>query len=253
VGFSGGAKYFFPGISGPEMINVTHWMGALGGVQHTIGLKDTPIRKIVHAAARFVPVPTTLIGLVVVGEGLAGMFVGDLFSAWGAAADLSSQVHIKRYKKPFRRVLSKAPTMYDELWTAAKAMYKLESVVADGGELIIWAPHLSEVSYVHGKYIFQAGYHVADYFLKQWDDYKHIPLGVLAHCTHVKGAGEYLDGVEKPRIKVTLASQISAEDCRRLNLDYLDPDSIDEDQWIGREAEGLLYVPKAGELLYRLG
>ena len=252
VGFSGGAKYFFPGISGPEMINVTHWLGALGGVQHTIGVKETPIRKMLHAAVKFIPVSTTLISLVVEGQGLAGMFIGDIFSAWEAAADLSSQVHIKWCDTPYRRVLSKAPQMYDELWTAAKAMYKLEAVVADGGELIVWAPHLDTVSFVHGKYIFEAGYHVAEYFLKQWEAYHHIPLGVLAHCTHLKGAGSYHDGVESPRIKVTLASGISEADCQKLNLGYLDPNSINETEWIDREADGLLYVPKAGEMLYRL-
>ena len=234
------------------MINVTHWLGALGGVQHTIGLKETPIRKLVHTAAEHVPVPTTLISLVVVHDGLAGIFIGDMFAAWGAAADLSSELHIKWCEKPYKRVLSRAPEMYDELWTAAKAMYKLESVVADGGELIIWAPHLDEVSLVHGDFIFEAGYHVAEFFLKQWDRYKHLPLGVLAHSTHVKGAGEFSDGIERPRIKVTLATKISEEDCKKLNLGYLDPNSIDENKWIGREDEGLLYVPKAGEMLYRL-
>jgi len=142
--------------------------------------------------------------------------------------------------------------MYDELWTAAKAMYKLESVVADGGELIIYAPHLETVSHVHGKYIYEVGYHTIPYFLEHWEKYKHIPLGVLAHSTHVKGAGSYENGIETPRIQVTLSSQIPAEDCARLNLGYRDPASIDPAEWQDREKEGVLYVPKAGETLYKL-
>ena len=155
VGFSGGAKYFFPGVSAADMINVTHWLGALSGVRGTIGIKDTPVRAMIHAAAEYVRTPTTLIALVVVGEGLAGMFIGDYLSAWSAAADLSSERHIIWVDKPFQRVLSQAPTMYDELWTAGKAMYKLEPALAEGGELIIYAPHLNTVSHVHGEYIYE--------------------------------------------------------------------------------------------------
>jgi nickel-dependent lactate racemase len=252
VGFSGGAKYLFPGISGPEMINATHWLGALGGVVATIGLKETRIRQMVHAAAEMVDVPITLVALVVKGEGLAGMFIGDYLSAWEAAADLSGQIHIEWCDKPYQRVLSHAPPMYDELWTAAKAMYKLESVVADGGELIIYSPNLEVVSHMHSKFIFEIGYHLSDYFLQQWKKFKHVPLGVLAHSTHVKGAGSYQDGIETPRIQVTLATKISPEDCARLNLGYLNPDDIDLAQWQSREDEGILYVTKAGETLYRL-
>ena len=252
VGFSGGAKYFFPGISGPDMINVTHWLGALAGVRGTIGIKETPVREMIHAAAEFVPTPTTLIALVVAGKGLAGMFIGDYLSAWSAAADLSSERHIIWVDEPFRQVLSCAPPMYDELWTAGKAMYKLEPALAEGGELIIYAPHLDVVSHVHGKYIYEIGYHVLPYFLNQWDRFKHIPLGVLAHSTHVRGDGRYQNGVEFPRASVALATRLSAEDCQQLALGYQNPEEIDASQWQNREEEGVLYVPKAGEMLYRL-
>lgn len=251
VGFSGGAKYFFPGISGPDMINVTHWLGALAGVRGTIGLKETPVRDMIHAAASHIPTPSTLIALVVVGKGLAGMFIGDYVTAWGAAADLSSERHIIWVDKPFQRVLSCAPPMYDELWTGGKAMYKLEPALAEGGELIIYAPHLDVVSHVHGKYIYEIGYHVLPYFLKQWDKFKHIPLGVLAHSTHVRGDGAFENRVEYPRANVTLATRLPPEDCARLALGYLNPDTVDAAAWQNREDEGILYVPKAGEMLYR--
>jgi nickel-dependent lactate racemase len=252
VGFSGGAKYLFPGISGAEMINVTHWLGALITILDTIGIKDTPVRAVIHAAAEQVPTPITLVSMVVVKDGLAGLFVGDHITAWHKAADLSSQKHIIWVDTPYQRVLSWAPAMYDELWTGAKAMYKLEPAIADGGEVIVYAPHLDTVSHVHGKYIYQAGYHVRDYFLKQWDKFKDIPSGVLAHGTHLRGSGTYENGVEQARIKVTLASKISPEDCETLSLGYMNPDDINIDEWKGREDDGILFVPKAGEMLYRL-
>ncbi len=252
VGFSGGAKYLFPGISGPDMINVTHWLGALGGVRRTIGIKETPVRGMIHAAAERVTVPITLISMVVVGKGLAGIFVGDYRSAWHAAADLSSERHIVWVDQPFQQVLSCVPAMYDELWTAGKAMYKLEPALAEGAELIIYAPHLDVVSHVHGHHIYEIGYHVLPYFLKQWNRFKHIPLGVLAHSTHVRGDGRYENGVEMPRANVTLASRLPEEDCKQLALGYQNPEQIDITAWNNREQEGILCVPKAGEILYRV-
>lgn len=252
VGFSGGAKYLYPGISGPEMINTTHWMGALLTIPNTIGVERTPMRAMIHAAAAMIPTPATLLSLVIEGEGAAGVFAGDLHEAFHAAAQLSAMRHIAWVERPFRCVLSHAPAMYDELWVAGKAMYKLEPVVADGGELIIYAPHLDTVSATHGKHIHEVGYHVLDYFLAQWDRFRHIPLSVLAHSTHVKGVGTYEHGVERPRVTVTLASRIAEADTRRLNLNYRDPARIRVEDWQGREAEGVLYVPRAGEMLYRV-
>lgn len=252
VGFSGGAKYLWPGISGPEMINVTHWLGALITVLDTIGIEDTPMRRMIHAAADMLPTPVTLVALVVDGGALAGLHIGPPLEAHHASAQLSAQRHIVWLERPYRRVLSHAPAMYDELWTGAKAMYKLEPGIADGGEVIVYAPHLREISEVHGAYIRRVGYHVRDYFLKQWDRFADVPLGVLAHSTHLKGAGTYENGIETTRIRVTLASQIPPEECAAINLGYMDPANIDVREWQGREDEGVLYVPKAGETLYRV-
>ena len=251
VGFSGGAKYLFPGISGPDVINATHWLGALAGVVGTIGMKDTPVRAMIHAAASRLKTPVTLAALVIAGHDVAGVFVGDVLQTWSLAADFSAQRNIIWCERPFQRVLSCAPAMYDELWTAAKAMYKMEPAVAYGGEVVIYAPHLDVVSHVHGRYIYEVGYHTLPYFLSDWERFKHIPLGVLAHSTHVRGSGVMENGVEKPNVRVTLASKISAADCARLNLGYIDPAEINFAEWQDREQEGILYVPRAGEVLYR--
>lgn len=253
VGFSGGAKYFFPGISGPDVINATHWLGALATVVGTIGIKDTPVRAMVHAAAQRLKTPATLAALIVEGHDLAGVLIGDVYDTWSAAADVSSQRHIQWCDQPYKRVLSCCPPMYDELWTAGKCMYKMESVAEVGGEVVIYAPHLDVVSHVHGKYIYEVGYHILPYFLRDWDRYKHMPLGVLAHSTHVRGSGVMdSNGAERPNVRVTLASKISPQDCARLNLGYLDPATINPADWQNREDEGILYVAKAGEKLYKV-
>jgi hypothetical protein len=142
--------------------------------------------------------------------------------------------------------------MYDELWTGGKCMYKLEPVLADGGELTIYAPHISEVCVTHGKVLMEVGYHCRDYFLRQWDRFKEYPWGVLAHSAHVYGVGTFENGVEKPRARVTLATGIGPDLCRRINLGYRDPRSIRPEDYAGREEEGVLLVPKAGEMLFQL-
>ncbi len=252
VGFSGGAKYFFPGICGEQLLNFFHWLGALVTLPKIIGLKDTPVRAMLHAAIDMISVQTSLLAMVVKGHDLAGLYFGSVKDAWSTAVDLSDKVHIKYVDRPFESVLSRAPRMYDDLWTGGKCMYKMESVVADGGELIIYAPHISEVSVTHGEVIEEIGYHTLEYFLGQWDKFKDYPWGILAHSTHVRGIGEYVDGVERPRVKVTLATSIPPETCRSINMGYRDPASIDIADWQGRESEGKLYVPKAGEMLYKL-
>ncbi len=254
VGFSGGNKYLFPGIAGPEIINFTHWLGAMMTNYKIIGAGYTPVRAVIDQAAALVDRPTACAALVVRPAGLAGLYFGPAREAWQAAAALSAQTHIRFVDKPFRRVLSVMPEMYDDLWTAAKGMYKLEPAVADGGEVVIYAPHITEVSYTHGKLLDEIGYHCRDYFVQKWEKYQGYPGGVLAHSTHLKGLGQYdaATGVETARIRVTLATGIPAERCRRINLGYLDPERVRLDEWSGREAEGILVVPHAGETLYRL-
>ncbi|HEV7127163.1 MAG TPA: lactate racemase domain-containing protein, partial [Ktedonobacterales bacterium] len=253
AGFSGGAKYFFPGIAGPEIIDFTHWVGALATSLQTIGIKDTLVRRIIHRAAAFVTRPTLCLAAVLHDDTLYGLFIGSYLDAFDAATELSGALNIITVPQAFRRVLSLPSTRYDDLWTAAKAMYKTEPAVAAGGEIIIYAPHLSEVSYTHGALIDQVGYHVRDYFLAQWERFKHVPGSILAHSTHVKGSGSYdaTHQIEHPRIQVTLATGIPEERCRRINLGYADYRAIDPETWAHREAEGLLLVRHAGEQLYR--
>jgi nickel-dependent lactate racemase len=250
VGFSGGNKYLFPGISGKAIIDAFHWLGALITNAAIIGTKRTPVRAIVDRAASLVPVARKCVSLVVEGDDLVGLYVGSPEEAWEKAADLSSQVHVRYLPRPYRRVLSCAPPMYDELWVGGKCAYKLEPVVADGGELIIYAPHMNRISITHGESIRKIGYHVLDYFLKQMPRFASIPRGVIAHSTHVKGVGTFDNGTERPRMNVTLATGIGESECRSVNLGYRDFRSIDVDGW---RADGeTLYVPRAGEMLYRL-
>lgn len=252
AGFSGGNKYFVPGVAGPEIINLTHWVGALLTSREIIGVAETPVRRMIDRAAEFVPTPRLCFALVMHGQSLHGIYAGAMEESWRAATELSAQLDIVYVEKPLQRVLSVMPEMYDDLWTAAKGMYKLEPAIADGGEVVIYAPHVNEVSRVHGRVIDEIGYHVRDYFLAHWDRFRDYPWGVLAHSTHLRGDGTYEDGIERPRIRVTLATGIPRDRCLGIGLGYLDPTTVDPEEWAGREAEGILLVRRAGEMLYRV-
>jgi nickel-dependent lactate racemase len=252
AGFSGGNKYFFPGIAGAEFINASHWLGALKTNYATNGIQHTPVRAMIDQAASFIGADKRCLAFVSSPEGLHGMFYGSPKSAWEEAVPVSAQIHMQLRDRPRMEVLGVAHAHYDDLWTAGKVMYKLEPVVADGGRLIIYAPHIDTISYTHGHWIGQIGYHVRDYFLRQMDRFKAVPRGVLAHSTHVRGTGTFENGVEKPRIQVILATSIPEDQCRAVNLGYLDPHAIDVATWQAQDPEKRLLVNPAGETLYRV-
>ena len=253
VGFSGGNKYFFPGVSGREMIDLSHWLGALITSASIIGTRGvTPVRALINEAAAMIPA-LRLAFCVVVGAGhdsLCSVSFGVPEEAWAAAADVSAQTHIRYLDAPVRRVLSILPARYDEIWTGAKGFYKVEPVVADGGQVVIYAPHITRLASTHPDML-KIGYHCRDYFIKQWDRFSGYHLGDLAHSTHLRGAGTY-DPVtgERLRVTVTLATAIPEAIVRSVNLDYLDPAQVDLEAWAA-DADTLV-VPDAGEHLFRL-
>jgi nickel-dependent lactate racemase len=251
-GFGGGNKYFFPGICGEDFINLTHWIGALVTNIKNNGVKYSPVRRFIDRAARFITVDRTSVNIVIHEGEISGLYVGPPEEVFDVAADLSSKLHIVYLDKPYKKVIAVALKVFDDIWTGGKAMYKTEAIVADGGEVIIYAPHITEVSYTHGKYLNKYGYHVMDYVLQHQEKLKEVPRGIQAHMTHVIGQGTYENGVEKPRIKVTLATGIPEQVCSQINLGYKDPDDIDLESQKNREDEGILVVEEAGEILYRL-
>lgn len=253
VGYSGGAKYLFPGISGGEFLHAFHWLGAIVTCFGTIGVKHTPVREVINRAMGLIDREVQCLSMVVKSrQELYGLYGGDYKEAWSKAADLSEQVHVIEKPHAYHTVFGICPPMYGEIWTGGKVMYKLEQVVADGGKLIIYAPHITEISRTWGSDIEKIGYHIVDYFLQQPERFSDIPRGVLAHSTHVRGIGTMENGVEKPRIDVILASAIPPELCEKISLGYLDPDTLNPDDFREREDEGILFVEKAGEILHRV-
>ena len=252
MGFAGGNKYFFPGIAGLDLVQTFHWLAAVITNPVVNGVKDTPTRRVIDRAAEFLQTPRVCFAFAVDRRHeLACLFAGEPRESWSRAADYSARLHIAYLDRPYGRILGLTPPIYEEIWVAGKAMYKLEPVVAEGGELVIHGGHIREISFVHGREIERIGYHVRDYFLEQWDRFAHEPKLILAHSTNVKGIGTFSGGVERPRVTVTLATSIPRATCDRINLAYRDLASIDIDEW--RQDPDTLVVEEAGQVLYRLG
>nr|MDQ3802927.1 lactate racemase domain-containing protein [Acidobacteriota bacterium] len=196
VGFSGGAKYFFPGVAGPDLTHATHWLGALASIENVIGRVETPTRHMIEAAADLVPARVISLNSVVTRTESSrlrthALFAGDFREAFRRAAYVSRQVHIKYTGRKYRRVVALLDEHYDELWVGGKASYKLGGIIEEGGELIIYAPHLRAVSETHGRLIEKYGYAPLDRVREvvALSAELQANLAVAAHLAHVSYAG----------------------------------------------------------------
>jgi nickel-dependent lactate racemase len=255
AGFSGGAKYFFPGVAGAELTNASHWLGALAGIENIIGHVETPTRQMFEAAADFVPAQVICLTSVVTRDHgrlrTHALFCGDFRKSVRAGAKVSGQVHIKYTGRKYRRVIALLDEHLNDMWVGGKASYRLGPVIEEGGELIIYAPHLKSLSDVHGKLIQKYGYapleRVREMVAASEELRQH--LGVAAHLSHVAFAGRRTsDGKIVPRYAITLSSQLPEDVCRQVNLGYLDPGKFRRENYEGDP--DTMIVENAGRDLY---
>jgi nickel-dependent lactate racemase len=255
AGFSGGAKYFFPGVAGPELTHATHWLGALAGVENVIGRVETPTRHLFEAAADFIPARVISLSSVVSRDGgrlrSYALFCGNFREAVRKAAGVSQHVHIKYTGRKYRRVVALLDEHLGDLWVGGKASYRLGPVIEECGELIIYAPHMKSLSEVHGGLIKRYGYAPLDTvreLVATSEDLKRN-LCVAAHLAHVSFAGRRTaEGKIVSRYAITLSSAIPENVCRQVNLGYLDPRSFRRENYEG-DADTLI-VENAGRDLY---
>ena len=256
AGFAGGAKYFFPGVAGPELTHATHWLGALATVEGTIGRIETPTRRMIEAAADFIPARVISFNSVVTRDDhdrlrTHALFVGDFREAIRRAAEVSRHVHIKYTGRKYKRVVALLDEHYDEMWVGGKASYRLGGIIEEGGELIIYAPHLHSLSETHGHLIERYGYAPLERVSEMVAQSAELManLCVAAHLAHVAYAGRRDEsGRIVPRYQITLASAIDEATCRRANLGYLDYRNFRREDY--ENDPDTLIVERAGRDLY---
>ena len=258
AGFAGGAKYFFPGVAGPELTHTTHWLGALAGIENIIARVDTPTRRLIEAAAELIPARiislNTVVSREIDGELITyALFAGEIREAFRRAAEVSRQVHIRYTGRKYKKVIALLDPHYDELWVGGKASYKLGAIVEEGGELIIYAPQLTKISETHGALIEKYGYAPLEVVRDMLGVSQELRenLCIAAHLAHVAYAGRLDDqGKVVPRYKITMASGLDEETCRRVNLGYLDHRSFNYEGL--RSDVDTLIVENAGRDLYQI-
>jgi nickel-dependent lactate racemase len=257
AGFAGGAKYFFPGVAGPELTHTTHWLGALAGIENVIGHVETPTRHLIEAAADFVPAQIISLNTVVTRENdgrlsTYALFAGEIREAFRRAAEVSSRLHIRYTGRKYKKVVALLDEHYDELWVGGKASYKLGAIIENGGELIIFAPHLTKLSETHGRLIEKYGYAPLESVRDMLGASQELRenLCIAAHLAHVAYAGRLdEEGRMIPRYRITMATGIDEATCKRVNLGFLDYRTFHYER-LGADPDTLI-VKDAGRDLYK--
>jgi len=257
AGYAGGLKVFFPGISGPEVIDLLHWAAVLIGIPRIIGTMDNPAREVINQGSSYIfhqiKVPTISFNMLfeekehqVIPKGLyIGIGFDGFIEAYKQASMASSQLHVIYLNDPLKVAIQVIDKNYDEIWTAGKGSYKLQSpgVMAPGGEIIIYAPHI--------KCFHSRGYHCKDYVKKYLELNPEFSKNIAAHVINVRGTGRYDINAEKEEFdfNVTLATGISKDICESVGLGYRNPDSIHQKDFIG---PGKLWIDNGGKYLYKI-
>ncbi|MDQ3309209.1 MAG: lactate racemase domain-containing protein [Gemmatimonadota bacterium] len=256
AGFARGAKYFFPGVAGPDLTHATHWLGALASIEKVIGRVETPTRHMIEAAADLVSARVISLNSVVSrGEDTRlrthALFAGDFREALRRAAHVSRHVHIRYTGRKYKRAVALLDEHYDELWVGGKASYKLGGIIEEGGELIVYAPHLRAISETHGLLIEKYGYAPIDRVREMvaLSSELQANLAVAAHLAHVSYAGQRNEtGQVVPRYRITMASALDEATCRRVNLGFMDHRLFRREDY--QSDPDTLVVERAGRDLY---
>ncbi len=265
AGYAGGLKAFFPGISGPEVIDLFHWAAVLIGIPKTIGSVDNPARDVIDEGSYYVfqkmKAPAVSFNMVfeekdgvVVSKGLyTGVGLEEFIAAYKEAAKASSILHIIYVNQSFDIAVQVIDKNYDEVWTAGKGSYKLQrpGVMANGGEIVIYAPH---INCFHSKpemdmAIRQIGYHSRDYVKHYLKLNPKFSRNVAAHVINVRGPGNYNSATRKEEFafRVTLATGIPEETCKAVGLGYRNPHSMHKEDFVG---PGKIWIQNGGKYLY---
>ena len=203
IGMANYNKNILVGTGGPDSINRSHYLGAVYGMERIMGRSDNPVRRVLnYAAFHFLGGLPIVYVLTVVGRNdsgatvVRGLFVGDDSECFQQAADLSFRVNFALMPEPMRKVVVYLePHEFHSTWLGNKAIYRTRMAMADGGELIILAPGVSEfgedlrIDELIRKY----GYHGTEATLAmvQSNEDLRADLGAAAHLIHGSSEGRF--------------------------------------------------------------
>ena len=153
AGMANYTKNVLVGAGGADVINKSHFLGAVYGMERIMGRADTPVRRLLtYGAEKFLGSLPILYILTVMAKdagtgqmAMRGLYVGDDMATFAAGARLSQQVNLDLLEKPLRKVVVYLdPAEFRSTWLGNKAIYRTRMAIADGGELVVLAPGLRE-------------------------------------------------------------------------------------------------------------
>ncbi len=228
IGMANHAKNLFVGVGGSDMINKSHMVGAVYGMERMMGRDYTPVRKLFDYALKtflgdrpivFVLTVTTAPGGVIHTHGL---FIGDTRKVLEEAVALAQEKNIDFVEHGIKKcVVYLDPKEFQSTWLGNKAVYRTRMAVADDGDLIILAPgitHFGEDAQID-KLIRKYGYcgrlKVLELFNAN-DDLKEN-MGAAAHLIHGSSDGRF-------RITYAVKPHMPKEDIENANFLWADYD-----------------------------
>ncbi len=153
VGMANYTKNIMVGVGGPDMINKSHFLGAVYNMERMMGRIDTPVRRLFnYGCDTFLRELPLVYILTVMAKNRAtskmemrGLFIGNDMATFTAGARLSQKVNLDLLDRPLRKVVVYLdPHEFKSTWLGNKAIYRTRMALADGGELIVLAPGLKE-------------------------------------------------------------------------------------------------------------
>ena len=204
IGMANFTKNICVGVGGSDMINKSHFLGAVYGMEKIMGRIDTPVRRAIdyayHTFLSELPLYFIMTVMEKVGATLVmrGLYCSDRNDdeAYRMAARLSQHVNLDLLDKPLEKaVVYLDPRKFKSVWVANKGIYRLRMAMADNGELILLAPGLKEFGEdpENDRLIRKYGYCGTQATLKAVEENVELQesLGATAHLIHGSNEGRF--------------------------------------------------------------
>lgn len=148
IGIANHAKNVFVGAGGSDLINKSHWLGAVYGIERIMGRTNTPVRAVLDYASEHLAKHLPIVYLLTVRARDAsgalvtrGLYAGDDRACFERGAELCRQVNLDRLERaPKKVVVYLDPIEFKSTWLGNKAVYRTRMAIADRGELVVLAP-----------------------------------------------------------------------------------------------------------------
>lgn len=252
-------KNVYIGCGGYESINKSHFLGAVHGIERTMGKAMNPVREVINRGDRLFGKHLNILYILTVidtgPEGrpaIKGLFIGSDIKCYTRAASFSARLNIRLIKKaPDKMVVFLNPFEYRSTWLGNKAIYRTRMAIADNGELVIIAPGLREfgedktIDMLIRKYGYRTSGEIMQ-LIKENQDLRDN-LSVAAHLIH---------GSTENRFRVTYCAQkMREEEIRGAGFEYADLqeikarydlENIGQGFNINRDGEEFYFIPNPG-------